>query len=134
MTLERERVVSLATAPLRELGRTAHEIAGLIEARAAQAQTDARELLEADVTPSELLETLIEMAYQRGAAHALEVIADMLVDAAEQMKPTRPLDVLIRDLAADPCPRCGGNVIASETDAVCAAGCGWSYRRNGATA
>ena len=38
----------------------------------------------------------------------------------------------VRVLALDPCPRCGGTVIASETDARCAAGCDWSYRRVGA--
>jgi hypothetical protein len=35
----------------------------------------------------------------------------------------------IRVLAFDPCPRCGGRVIASETVATCAAGCDWSHPR-----
>lgn len=35
----------------------------------------------------------------------------------------------VRVLALDPCPRCGGNVIAGATRARCAAGCGWSYIR-----
>lgn len=35
-------------------------------------------------------------------------------------------------LALDPCPGCGGTVLASGDEARCAAGCGWSYRRHGA--
>lgn len=34
----------------------------------------------------------------------------------------------VRVLALDPCPRCGGNVIASDTEARCAAGCDWRHR------
>lgn len=37
----------------------------------------------------------------------------------------------VRVLALDPCPRCGGNVIASDDEAKCASGCEWSYRRHG---
>jgi hypothetical protein len=37
----------------------------------------------------------------------------------------------VRVLALDPCPMCMGRVIASEDEARCAAGCGWSYRRHG---
>jgi hypothetical protein len=36
----------------------------------------------------------------------------------------------VRVLALDPCPRCMGRVIASDTEARCAAGCGWTYRRD----
>lgn len=35
----------------------------------------------------------------------------------------------VRVLALDPCPRCGGQVIASEIEARCA-GCDWSHRRH----
>lgn len=35
----------------------------------------------------------------------------------------------IRVLALDPCPRCTGRVIASDTVASCTA-CGWSYRES----
>jgi len=35
----------------------------------------------------------------------------------------------IRAFALDPCPRCTGQVIASDTVAKCAAGCGWEYPR-----
>lgn len=34
----------------------------------------------------------------------------------------------VRVLAFDPCPRCRGRVVASETVARCA--CGWSYRED----
>ena len=37
----------------------------------------------------------------------------------------------VRVLALDPCPNCTGGVIASDTEARCAAGCGWSYHRHG---
>lgn len=49
---------------------------------------------------------------------------------AERLKELGP----VRVLALDPCPRCGGNVIASDDEAKCASGCGWSYRRHGAVA
>lgn len=76
-----EQMLALAQVPLRELGRAAQEMAGLIETRAAEAQKNAHALLDQEVTPSELLEALIEMAYARGAAKSLEIMADMLVDA-----------------------------------------------------
>jgi hypothetical protein len=34
----------------------------------------------------------------------------------------------VRVLALDPCPRCMGRVIATDTTARCASGCGWTYR------
>jgi len=40
----------------------------------------------------------------------------------------------VRVRALDPCPRCGGSVIASDTEARCVSGCSWSYKRHGAAA
>lgn len=57
----------------------------------------------------------------------LEAFVDVSLRHAERLRELGP----VRVLALDPCPCCGGTVIASETDARCAAGCGWSYRRVG---
>jgi len=35
----------------------------------------------------------------------------------------------VRVLALDPCPRCGGRVIAGDISARCLTGCGWTYVR-----
>jgi hypothetical protein len=43
---------------------------------------------------------------------------------AEWLRELGPVGVL----ELDPCPRCGGTVLAGETEARCAAGCGWRYR------
>lgn len=48
---------------------------------------------------------------------------------AEHLRDLGPVGVL----ALDPCPRCGGRVIAGETVAKCAAGCDWSSTRHGAS-
>ena len=36
----------------------------------------------------------------------------------------------VRVLALDPCPRCMGRVIASDTEARCVTGCGWTYSQH----
>jgi hypothetical protein len=60
----------------------------------------------------------------------LELARDLSLAHSEHLKELGP----IRVLALDPCPRCTGGVIAGETEARCAAGCGWSYRRHGGDA
>jgi hypothetical protein len=54
----------------------------------------------------------------------LNAMRDVSLRHAERLAEMGP----VRVLALDPCPRCMGRVIASETEARCAAGCGWSYR------
>lgn len=39
----------------------------------------------------------------------------------------------VRVLALDPCPRCGGRILASTTEARCTTGCDYSYQRHGVT-
>lgn len=56
----------------------------------------------------------------------VEAMRVLSLEHAAQLRALGP----VRVLALDPCPRCGGNVIASATEARCAAGCDWSYRRH----
>ena len=35
----------------------------------------------------------------------------------------------VRVLAMDPCPNCGGRVMAGDTQARCVTGCGWRLTR-----
>lgn len=60
----------------------------------------------------------------------LEAMRDVCLRHADLLRALGPIGVM----ALDPCPRCGGTVLASETEARCASGCEWSYRRHGAAA
>lgn len=73
---------------------------------------------------------LAELLGSRPAAEdaLFEAMKTVTLEHARNLRELGP----VRVLALDPCPRCGGSVIASETEARCAAGCGWSYRRFGA--
>jgi hypothetical protein len=53
-----------------------------------------------------------------------QAMRDVSLRHAERLQELGP----VRVLALDPCPRCMGRVLASESEARCAAGCGWSYR------
>jgi len=59
-----------------------------------------------------------------------EAMRDLSERHAERLRELGP----VRVLAMDPCPRCGGTVIASDAEARCASGCGWSYSLHGAAA
>ena len=65
---------------------------------------------------------LISLGKKEGLAEAMR---DVTTRHAERLTALGPVQVL----ALDPCPRCGGRVIAGDIDARCVAGCGWSYRR-----
>ena len=56
-----------------------------------------------------------------------EAMVDVTNRHARQLRELGP----VRVLALDPCPRCGGSVIASEVEARCLSGCGWSYQQHG---
>ncbi len=63
------------------------------------------------------------MAIYEGANIA-EAMQRMALAHAERLGAMGKVSVL----ALDPCPGCGGNVLAGENIVKCAAGCGWSYR------
>lgn len=57
-----------------------------------------------------------------------EAMVDLSLRHAARLRELGPVGVL----ALDPCPRCGGRVIADTDptgDARCVSGCDWSYRR-----
>lgn len=56
-----------------------------------------------------------------------DAMVDVSLRHAERLQQLGPVQVL----ALDPCPRCGGTVIASDTEARCVSGCKWSYSRHG---
>lgn len=59
-----------------------------------------------------------------------DAMRDLTLKHAERLRDLGPVAVLAFDL----CPRCGGRVIAGDTEAICAAGCEWRHSLHGGSA
>lgn len=68
--------------------------------------------------------TQILLAELRDGRDMTDALRDVARAHADHLRELGPLRVL----AFDPCPICAGRVIADETVARCATGCGWTYR------
>lgn len=72
----------------------------------------------------------ILLAELRDGRDMAEALRDVTLAHAEHLRALGTVGVL----ALEPCPRCGGTVLASDEpdgEARCASGCSWSYRRHG---